>query len=571
MVVLECEGLTAAGLMNYLDNGLATDAKDEFGDEPNDPGQSLREAIKKGESDILKVLLQHGAELQNVDNLDGLIVDSLMKDDTDLVKTMLEHNLDPNISLESHDRCILNYAIKNDKEDLIELCLDLNSDVNIPNYLGHTAIFLAVEEGNKSLMGRLVSNGAKLDIWDNAGFYLLTWAIIYEREEITMELLHLGIDITKHDIPNLRGNAPQAALSMNRLKIVDALITRGIDLCAMNVKNENILDECLACMRSKIYPPATCDHIFNMLVLRGAKVSDMRYYPFLPEGFFMYATESMINLLCELGLQIRGQSEVAEALTPLHEAYYNPDPNVLEILVKKYQIDINMRDHLGNSVIYIAANEYNVVKLHQLFKLGANLHHRNNVNQPALLYAVNRNRLETACEWLKKRSDLNSILFVPSYVVEGKLIDYQTSIVKSLTLEYATGRLQEIEDRFIHEFPSYLPIYEVHAAELREMRIYSINGVSLLQMLKVTSKSTLGSDEFIVGIIEQVNLGDIFPLYWADIVKKISRCADHQKLVEDASLKLCGLSSFDKDNHKYVLDTICGYLSRFDLLKLSEV
>ncbi|KAJ8681929.1 hypothetical protein QAD02_017721 [Eretmocerus hayati] len=592
--------LTAQSLIHLLDNGMEINSRETFEDtllvqairaercdlvvillgrgadpslgrKAEEQGQPLKEAIEMNSSEIVKVLLQHGAPLNNVDGVGICILEKLKAGETQMVETLLEHGLNPDTLLQSHDRCILNHGIRYGKKTLVDLCLKHNANVNIPDYLGHTAIFLAIQKCDKFLMQKLIACGAELEVWDNAGTYLLTWTIIYENEEMVMELLASGIDISKYDIPNLRGNAAQVALSMKQTKIVEVLINMGIDLGGKNVRNENILDECLACMRSKVYPPATCASMIATLVKKGAKISDMRNYPFFPEGFFMYTTESLMTLLYELGLRIKTQTDIGETLTPVHEAYYNPDPNFITSLIENYQVDVNMRDHLGNSVLYMAANEGNVVKLDQLVKLGANLFIRNNVNQPVLIYALNSGRLESAFKWLTKRSDVDAIMFVLSYVVEWGMMDYQKCIIKFLTLKYASGHLNDIQALLMNACPKCLPLYEQYAAELRLMDTYYINGVSLVTMLKAAKRSSLGADRTIVGIIEKVALEEIFPLYWTDLVRRMNRCADYQTLADDAARKLSKMTPLLRHDHTNVIEHIWKYLTDFDLLKLSEV
>ncbi|KAJ8674726.1 hypothetical protein QAD02_010512 [Eretmocerus hayati] len=219
----------------------------------------------------------------------------------------------------------------------------------------------------------------------------------------------------------------------------------------------------------------------------------------------------------------------------------------------------------------MAANEYNIVKLDQLIKLGADLCIRNNVNQPALIYSLNVNRLEPAFKWLTKRSDFESVMFVLAYVMEWDMVEYQNFIVKFLTLKYTGTHQDNIHERLMNTCPTCLPLYERYVAGLRLMDTYEINGVSLVKMLKVSKRSSLGADGAIVSIVEQVALERIFPLYWTDLVRRINRCSDYQTLADSAAKKLSDLTILHKHDHRCVIDNISEYLTDFDLLKLSEV
>ncbi|KAJ8674725.1 hypothetical protein QAD02_010511 [Eretmocerus hayati] len=216
--------LTTHSLVNLLDDGVEVDAKDEYGDtmllraikakqfdlviillargaspslgsKAETRGQPLREAVRMNCSEVDRVLLQHGASLDDVDDFSKCIVQSLEISDTQMVETLLEHGPNPDTPLNSRDRCVLNHGISCHKDGLVNLCLDPNANVNIPDYLVHTAIFLAIQNDDIILVQKLIARGANLQVWDDAGFYLLTWAIIHNNEEIIM--LTSGIDITK--------------------------------------------------------------------------------------------------------------------------------------------------------------------------------------------------------------------------------------------------------------------------------------------------------------------------------------------------------------------------------------
>ncbi|KAJ8674500.1 hypothetical protein QAD02_005762 [Eretmocerus hayati] len=345
---------------------------------------------------------------------------------------MLDTGLDPDIPLHNQYGSILNAGIQLDFECLAEKLIYSYANVNVPDELGRTSIFLAERECNPNLVQELLWYGADLDIRDHQDNGLLIESVVSGCQTTVIHLIHAGIDINSTDRTMFHASAAQVGLSTCQLDLFETFVAFGIDLSSKNMLGCNILDTCLDCMHKQIYPNEICYSISHHLLLKGARLNDMRYFPFFPDGFFTYADLRMFDLFCSSGLRLREESEIQSCMTHLHEAYHNPDFKIFSTIISQHNVDINLGDMLGNTVAYLAASGNDVSKLHQLASLGADFNCTNSVGQPPLIFAIEACRITLVFEWLLSQSNTESIMIVFSYVCEFNLQKHQFFIIKYL-------------------------------------------------------------------------------------------------------------------------------------------
>jgi ankyrin repeat protein len=216
----------------------------EYGIDSN-KGRPLEAAVRKGNINLINVLLKHGADIKKslkiaIEMCNLTIIELLLSYGTHLnSKLNIDHLIDDNridiiqllLRYNYTFSCkTLNYAIVESKEPIVKLLLDsglpfsdkkgnnaliracsinnlnmvrlilnYNFDVNATNAKGRSALFFTDDE---AILTFLVKKGADLNLQDYRGNTALYDAVKYKMYHLTQILLSLGADPS---IKNHRG------------------------------------------------------------------------------------------------------------------------------------------------------------------------------------------------------------------------------------------------------------------------------------------------------------------------------------------------------------------------------
>ncbi|GJQ69416.1 hypothetical protein Trydic_g6531 [Trypoxylus dichotomus] len=216
--------------------------------------RTLYKAVRYQETEIIELLLQHGADPNSVLEL------AIETMDEDIVQMSLNHKADVNISsgyltpllsaMERSTSAIVELLLRNGADsnhvdnygwtplmngiklkrskDILQLLLNYNADVNFENEFGETPLCMAIERKNLEIRELLLQNGARVNHVDSSGWTLLIHAVQREDDDIVQMLLNFDADV------NMQGEDGVTPLCMavktKRADIVQILLEKGADV-----------------------------------------------------------------------------------------------------------------------------------------------------------------------------------------------------------------------------------------------------------------------------------------------------------------------------------------------------
>ncbi|KAJ8676357.1 hypothetical protein QAD02_012144 [Eretmocerus hayati] len=232
------------------------------------------------------------------------LMDIVERGEVDAIIKMLENGLDPDYPICQYG-CLLNAAIVLDRDELIDPLLHLYANVNVSGYMGKTSVSLPVIKGKQDIVQKLLWYGADIEIQDYNDNCLLGEAIRSQNYNIVVDLIQASIDIFQSDSSMLYGCAAQLALTTNQLSLMETLINLGDNLAIKDICGKNILDFCVECFQRDVFSTETTFTTFQYLMSQGARVSDMRHYPYINTDFFMHGNQILLNMLLDIGLRFK--------------------------------------------------------------------------------------------------------------------------------------------------------------------------------------------------------------------------------------------------------------------------
>ncbi|NRB51858.1 MAG: ankyrin repeat domain-containing protein [Saprospiraceae bacterium] len=299
------------------------------------------------------------------------------------------------------------YAIlENAPLKTIEFLLSMEgNDVNKMTHDGRHYLLWAAYKGNLPLMKHLIKEGSQIDLVDDHGYGLMTFAAnagqknteVYDliiasggkaketnRSGATALLLlapHLQDDqlinyfqskgLSIHDKDKDGNGMFQYASRRGNLKLMKQLVEQGVDYKSIDKKGRNAM-------------------LFATYGSRGYQN---------PIEVYQY--------LAELGLQI----DIVdwEGRTPLHNlAGSNKDAGIIEFFLKN-GVNVNQVDESGNTAFLNAIRGNNVALAEKLGPMVSDFNHSNHDGYSALTYAIMRNSIPAFKFLLTKGADLEVI------------------------------------------------------------------------------------------------------------------------------------------------------------------
>jgi ankyrin repeat protein len=148
-----------------------------------------------------------------------------------LAKRLIDEGVDINASC-SNKQTALHWAVQYNRPALVELLLQQETiDPNLQDENGDTPLHVAViwsMENSDSIVDKLVTGKARLDIRGGKGFTPLSWAIRYGPLSITKILINSLVDVNAE---SCEGWSPlRQAMFYSPSDIVDLLLRKGADL-----------------------------------------------------------------------------------------------------------------------------------------------------------------------------------------------------------------------------------------------------------------------------------------------------------------------------------------------------
>ena len=179
-------------------------------------------AVKKSNENIVKYLVEHDADV-NHKNACGetSLFAAARRGNENIIKYLVEHGADVNEGI--YGNTPLFAAVRKSNENIVKYLVDHGADVNHKNACGETSLFAAARTGNENIVKYLTEHGANInerDRWDKTPLHI---AIDNKNEEIVKYLAECGAK-REEQTANLDISAKSDSYSMLvclRLYIVD--------------------------------------------------------------------------------------------------------------------------------------------------------------------------------------------------------------------------------------------------------------------------------------------------------------------------------------------------------------
>lgn len=122
---------------------------------------------------------------KNINGYTAAIIAAEYNNDT-ILKELIEHGVDLNVSHPILGRTILNTAVYFESYNVVKLLLETNKDlVNETDPLdGWTPLMIAVLKNNKNILNLLLENGANISLKDHTGADAIDLAVKYGKGQI---------------------------------------------------------------------------------------------------------------------------------------------------------------------------------------------------------------------------------------------------------------------------------------------------------------------------------------------------------------------------------------------------
>jgi ankyrin repeat protein len=186
-----------SGLANYIicTHGEDVDAESGY------YGTPLRAASSRGHIDVVRVLLDQGANVNTIDKRKTPLYSAYRSQQLEIMRLLLEHGADADVWNDSNE-FILHSASRLEDAEVVHLLLRHNADVNSRGFLDWTPLQSATSSGHMKVIQLLLDHGADVNALSrgfNPPVPPLHIAISERSLEVVQLLLKHGADVNIQD------------------------------------------------------------------------------------------------------------------------------------------------------------------------------------------------------------------------------------------------------------------------------------------------------------------------------------------------------------------------------------
>ena len=218
----------------------------------------LHAASRRGHLEVVKLLLQRGADVNALDNANKTAAElALENDHADVAESIAEYKSDmnprnriPPTTLDTDDfgqygtsedgkdlsEASLHTASKEGDTDVVKLLLERGADINSLGRSINSPLMAAASEGKADVVRLLIERGAKVDLRDREGWTALILASRYGHLEALRVLIDHGANVNarKRDY----WTPMHLSAGNGHVGIVKLLLEHGGDVHAVNEEGQ---------------------------------------------------------------------------------------------------------------------------------------------------------------------------------------------------------------------------------------------------------------------------------------------------------------------------------------------
>ena len=359
-----------------LINGADVEIKDDRGE------TVLMIAAQEGYTDGLQILLNAGAEVNNVSNKNGhtALMQAAQCGETGCLRILLRSGADINL------RCNLSltalmYAAMEGNAGCVELLLNQGADVNARSISDINVLMFAAEAGHSNCIHLLLSRGSEINAKDECGRTALIEAAHHGQTDCLRILLTNGANV------NLKSNSSLTALMYAAMEgnagCVELLLNQGADVNARSISYSNAL------MLAAKAGHSNCIHL---LLSHGSEINakDDCGETALMEAAHRGQTDCLRILLTN-GANVNLKSN--SSLTALMYAAMEGNAGCVELLLNQ-GADVNARSISYSNALMLAAKVGHSNCIHLLLSHGSEINAKDDCGKTALMEAAYRGQTE---------------------------------------------------------------------------------------------------------------------------------------------------------------------------------
>ncbi len=327
------------------------------------------------------------------------LTQAVIKGSLEEVKVAISLGADINETEDVYGRTALHIASDKDEKSIVIELLANGANVNLTDYNGKTPLHLAAEKDNGEIVDYLLENGANEKVKDVNGNTALLTAITHLSYEAGKRLLETDKSQVKEIFDTTSrliavGSMSQAlieAASKGRADIISMLEQNGYNIFVFDKDGDSLLHKAVRAQRVDVvsYLVKRCSSIIYIKNTAGVLpiqlVSD-RYclvkksYKDINIGMILMNTNDD-NEVVQIFKHIAGR------VCPYWEAAVKGDEQFIKLLLRR-RIDKNIQDKNGNTVLHLAASNGHPSILKSFLKIKCDIYARNKQNQTVLDIAL---------------------------------------------------------------------------------------------------------------------------------------------------------------------------------------
>ncbi|KAH8123378.1 hypothetical protein FP744_10005958 [Trichoderma asperellum] len=246
-------------------------------------------AVLNGHTDIVKLLLENGAQAGEIYCGLSLLSLAISNGHHDIAKLLLKDGTDTNATIDSSGRKPLSLAILNGHRDIVKLLLKFGAKADTKDEDGGTPLFLAVLQQQEDIVTLLLESRPEVDLKDADGLTPLHMAALNEHEAIATLLLASGAKV------NVQDNAGRTPLMLAAARGYDNIVILLLEWGArVNIKDDH------GRIALSLAIPDGYEHIVKLLLENDADISWKDFEGKTPLMLAArYGQEGIIKLLQE--------------------------------------------------------------------------------------------------------------------------------------------------------------------------------------------------------------------------------------------------------------------------------
>ncbi|MDV7104871.1 ankyrin repeat domain-containing protein [Vibrio sp. TH_r3] len=362
---------------------------------------ALMWAANKGHIDIVKLLIEHGADVNSKNRWNGTALSqAAMNGHLNIVKLLIEHD-----SHITSDALLL--ASRNGHTDIGKLLIEQGADINAKDTAiirgynrGQNALTMAIDNGHVAIAKLLIEKGIDVHKKDQYQNTALSMASDKNEAELVKMLVEHGAGyLTRFSFSDSDAKLIRSARKGDLAGIMIAL-SAGADINSESSAGQTALIEAFEGVFGQITEQKYLA-VIKALIENGADIHARDNYGYtVLERASSNGRLEVVKLLINTGAEVYINGALVAASLSGHI-------DVVDFLIKQSGADINIQDSRGNTALSQAAWKGHVDIVELLIEKGADVNIKNSQRYTALMTSIEEDQPLVAIRLIEHGATMN--------------------------------------------------------------------------------------------------------------------------------------------------------------------